>query len=70
VGFMPLPLNARRRNPRYQMNMRFDGLHNLCGRNDGKKFLFQPEIEPRILGQPARNRETLLMSYTGFLMHS
>jgi hypothetical protein len=35
-----------------------------------KIFLIQPEIEPRILGHPARNRETLLMSYPGFLMHS
>jgi len=31
--------------------------------------LIQPEIEPRILHHPARNRETLPMSYTGFLMH-
>jgi hypothetical protein len=35
-----------------------------------KRFLIQPQIEPRILTHPARNRETLLMSYTGFLMHN
>lgn len=40
------------------------------GGEGGWEFLIQPEIEPRILGHPARNRETLLMSYTGFLMDS